>query len=62
LDKSAATFSQQVAAQVPDIFSNFSFMKNDKIANNSTTTTTREKISADLEFLVSLNVFDVGFA
>jgi hypothetical protein len=35
-------------------------MKNDKIANNSTTTTAKEKISVDLEFLEFQNVCDVG--
>ncbi len=62
MDISAAIFCKEVAARVPDMFCNFSFVKNDKIVNNSTTTTAREKISADLEFLVFQNVFDVGFA
>jgi len=41
----------QVAAWVPDMFCNFYFMKNHKIAKNSTTTKARDKISTDLESL-----------
>jgi hypothetical protein len=37
-DESATSFSHQVAAQVPDKFSNFYFVKNNKTANSSTTT------------------------
>jgi hypothetical protein len=49
--KSAGSFCRQVAAWVPDMFCNFYLVKNDKIANNSTTTKAREKISADFESL-----------
>jgi hypothetical protein len=48
-DKSAASFCHQMAAWVPDMFSHFCLVKNHKIANNSTTTNAREKISTDLE-------------
>jgi hypothetical protein len=41
--KSAASLCQQVAALVPDMFSNFYLVKNHKIANNSATTEAREK-------------------
>jgi hypothetical protein len=37
LNVSAASFCCQVAAWVPDMFCNFYFAKNYKIANNSTT-------------------------
>ncbi len=40
-----------MAAWVPDVFFNFYFAKNHKIAKNSTTIKAREKISADLESL-----------
>jgi hypothetical protein len=46
--KSAASFCHQVATLVPEMFCNFYLVKNQKIANKSTTTKTREKISADL--------------
>jgi hypothetical protein len=46
---SAASFCHKAAALVPDIFCNFYFVKNHKIANNSATTEARENISADLE-------------
>jgi hypothetical protein len=38
-----------VAAWFPDMFRNFYFEKNHKIAKNSTTTKAREKIVTDLE-------------
>ncbi len=41
--KSAASFCLQVAALVPDMFCNFYFAKNQKIANSSATTEAREK-------------------
>jgi hypothetical protein len=41
--------SALVTARVPDMFRNFYFAKNHKIAKNSTTTKAREKISTDLE-------------
>ncbi len=47
--KSAASFCHQVAALVPDMFCNFYFVKNLKIANNSATTEAREIISTDLK-------------
>jgi hypothetical protein len=49
--KSAASFCHQVAAWVTDMFCNFYFVKNYKIANNATTPTARENISIDLESL-----------
>jgi hypothetical protein len=49
--KSAASFCRQVAALVTDMFCNFYFVKNHKIANNSVTTEAREKISTYLESL-----------
>jgi hypothetical protein len=57
--KSDASFCCQVAAWVPDMFSNFYLVKNHKIAKYSTTTNTREKISTDLEPLKFLKNFDV---
>jgi hypothetical protein len=50
-DKSAARFSNQIAACVPDMFRNFYLVKNHKIVNNSATTEAREKISKGLESL-----------
>ncbi len=49
--KSAASFCCQVAALVPDMFCNFYFVKNHKIANNSATSEARERISTYLESL-----------
>ncbi len=49
--KSAASFSHQVAAFIPDMFWNFYLVKNHKIANNSATIEAREKISTCLESL-----------
>jgi hypothetical protein len=49
--KSAASFCLQVAALVPNMFGNFYFAKNHKIANSSAITEAREKISTDLESL-----------
>jgi hypothetical protein len=46
---SAASFCQQVAALVLDMFCNFHLLKNCKIANNSATPEAREKISPYLE-------------
>jgi hypothetical protein len=48
-EKSAASFCRQVAAWFTDVFCNFNLVKNHEIANNSTTTEAREKISTDLE-------------
>jgi hypothetical protein len=48
---SAANFSCQVAALVPDMFCNFYLMKNHKISNNSASNEAREKISTDWESL-----------
>jgi hypothetical protein len=45
--ESAASFCCQVAAWFPDMFCNFYFVKNHKIAKNSTTTKAKEK-STDL--------------
>ncbi len=50
-DKSTASFCHQVAAWVSDMFCNFYFVKNHKIANNSTTNKARLKISSYLESL-----------
>jgi hypothetical protein len=48
----------QVAAYVSDMFCNYYFMKNYKIANNSTTTTKgREKISTYLESIEFYKIF-----
>jgi len=41
--KFAASVCRQVAAWVPDMFSNFYLVKNHKIAENSTTAKSREK-------------------
>jgi hypothetical protein len=43
LDESAASFCCQVAAWVPDVFCNFYFVKNPRIARNSAATDTNEK-------------------
>jgi hypothetical protein len=48
-DKSAARFCCKVAAWFPDMDFNFYFVKNHKIAKNSTTTEDKEKISIALE-------------
>jgi hypothetical protein len=58
-DKSAATFCHQAAAWVPNMLCDFYFAKNHEIANNSTTTKAREKISTDLEYK---KFFDIGLA
>jgi hypothetical protein len=42
--ESVASFCCQVAAFFPDMFCGFYFLKNHKIAKNSTTTKAREKI------------------
>ncbi len=49
--KSAANFCPQVAAWFPDMFCNFYFLKNIKVAKNSTIATAREKISTNLKSL-----------
>jgi hypothetical protein len=49
--KSATSCSHQVAAWVLDMFFNFYIVKNHKIANKSTTTKAREKISTDMKSL-----------
>ncbi len=46
-----ATFCRQVATWAPDMFCNFYFLKNHKIANNSMTTKTRELKNIDFESL-----------
>jgi hypothetical protein len=56
---SAASFCCPVAALVPDMSCYFYVMKNHKIANNSTTTEAREKISTYLKSLEFLKIFDV---
>ncbi len=49
----------QVAAQFPVMFCNFYLMKNDKIAENSTTTIKAgEKIRTDLKSLEFQKIFD----
>jgi hypothetical protein len=50
-DESAASFCHQVVAWFLDMFCNFYFAKNHKIADGATTTEAREKISTDLESL-----------
>ncbi len=50
-DKSAASFCHRVAARVSDMFCNFYFVKNHKIANNSITNKARLNISTYLESL-----------
>jgi hypothetical protein len=55
-EKSAASFSSQVAPLFPDMFCDFYFVKNPEIAKNSTTAKAREKIITDLE---SLEFFDL---
>ncbi len=55
--KSAASFCLQVAAWVSDMFSNFYLVKNHKIANNSTTTTAREKNKHRFGILRILGIF-----
>ncbi len=50
-DNLAANFYGQVAAWVPDMLCDFHLVKNHKIANISTTTKVREKISANWESL-----------
>jgi hypothetical protein len=42
-DKSAASFSQQVAAWIPDMFCDFYIVDNHKLSYNPTTTNAREK-------------------
>jgi hypothetical protein len=54
--KSAASFCRQVAAWLPDMFCNFYFVKNYKIAKNSATTKAREKLINDSESLDFLDV------
>jgi hypothetical protein len=49
--KQGARVCRQVAAWVPDMFRNIYLVKNHRIANNSTTTKAREKISTCLESL-----------
>jgi hypothetical protein len=50
-DKSAPSFCRQVTARVPDMFCDSFLVKNNKIANNSTTTKARDNISPDFEIL-----------
>jgi hypothetical protein len=49
--KSAASFCQQVATLVLDMFCNLHLVKNPKMAKNSTIATAREKISTYIESL-----------
>jgi hypothetical protein len=58
--KSAASFCSKVAALVPDMFCNFYFVKNHKIAKSTTTIRARHKISTDLESLEFYEFFDVS--
>jgi hypothetical protein len=60
-DKSAAKFCRHVAGWVSDMFCNFHLAKNHKIADNSTATKAREKISTDLESLEFCDVFLTKF-
>jgi hypothetical protein len=48
-----------VAALVPDMFHNFYLVKNHKIANNSSTTEARAKLSTDLESFEFQKFFEV---
>ncbi len=57
--KTAASFCCPVAAWVTDMFCNFYFAKNHKIAKNSKTTKAREKISTHLESLEFKKKFDI---
>jgi hypothetical protein len=57
--KSAASFCCQLAALVSDMFCNFYFVKNHKIANNSATSWATEKISTNLESLEFYILLDV---
>jgi hypothetical protein len=61
-DKSAASFYPQVAAWVPDIVCNLYLVKYNKIANNSTTTEDREKMSTDFEYLKFLKNLGIHLA
>ncbi len=58
--KSATSFCQQVAAWVPDMFCNFYFVKNHKIAKKSTTTNAKEKISTDLKSLENFDLYSTN--
>jgi hypothetical protein len=60
-DKSVAIFSQQVAAWAPDMLHCLYFMKNHKIANNTTTKEAREKISTEPRICRILEIFDISF-
>jgi hypothetical protein len=56
--KSAASFCRQVATWVPDMFCNFYFVKNHKIAKKSTTTKAIEKNYRRFGILRILELFD----
>ena len=56
---SSASFCRKVAALVPYMFCNFYLVKNHKIANNSASTETREKITTYLWSLEFMNFFDI---
>ncbi len=56
---SVVSFCSQVAAWVPDMFCSFYLAKHHKIANNSTTTEAKEKISKYWESLELQKYFDV---
>jgi hypothetical protein len=58
-DKSAVSLFHQVAAWAPDMFCSFYLAKHYKIANNSTTTEAKEKISRYWESLELQKYFDV---
>ncbi len=47
-----------MAAQAPDMFSNFNLVKKHKSDNDSTSTNIEKKITADLEYLDFLFIFD----
>ncbi len=57
-DKSAASSCHQMAALFPYLFHDFYLGNNHKIANKSTNTEAREKISTYLESLEFLCTFD----
>jgi hypothetical protein len=47
-----------VAALVPDIFATFIFQENHKIADNTASTESRQKMNTDFESLEFLKFFD----
>jgi hypothetical protein len=60
-DKSAASFCQQVAIWVSDMFCDFYLVKSHKIANNTKTSEPREKNKRRFRILKILEIFDVSW-